>query len=244
MTSRSTPFGVRSPHVLDRRGLAFRSFWTDTVVSWLCKAGGAPVGNPPMTDMPRVVLLMHPFAGYDRGLLEGIARYAQLHGPWVFCLAGEHPEVPMLESDSTSDKLFPVGLANSRPAKNRSRCAAWRRRDHRPDSDARDRPDPAVFQAAGDCGGPDGEAACRDRSAIENLGNLRRLAKCGAHRGGASDRARLYFLRFLRIPGATLVGPAVRRFLPSGSRKRALLLAFTSPPGTPAPCRGRANSRW
>ena len=62
-----------------------------------------------MIDTPRVVLLMHPFAGYDRGLLEGIARYAQLHGPWVFCLAGEHPEVPTLESDSTSDKMFPVG---------------------------------------------------------------------------------------------------------------------------------------
>ena len=30
-----------------------------------------------MTGTPRVVLLMHPFAGYDRGLLEGIARYAQ-----------------------------------------------------------------------------------------------------------------------------------------------------------------------
>jgi len=26
------------------------------------------------TDAPRVVLLMHPFAGYDRGLLEGMAR--------------------------------------------------------------------------------------------------------------------------------------------------------------------------
>jgi LacI family transcriptional regulator len=63
-----------------------------------------------MTGMPRVVLLMHPFAGYDRGLLEGISRYAQLHGPWVFCLAGEHRGVPMLESDSTSDKLSPGGL--------------------------------------------------------------------------------------------------------------------------------------
>ncbi len=61
-----------------------------------------------MAGMPRVVLLMHPFAGYDRGLLEGIARYAQLHGPWVFCLAGEHRGVPMPESDSTSDKMFPV----------------------------------------------------------------------------------------------------------------------------------------
>ncbi len=62
-----------------------------------------------MTGTPRVVLLMHPFAGYDRGLLEGIARYAQLHGPWVFCLAGEHRGVPVPESDSTSDKMFPMG---------------------------------------------------------------------------------------------------------------------------------------
>ena len=31
-----------------------------------------------MADTPRIVLLMHPFAGYDRGLLEGIARYAQI----------------------------------------------------------------------------------------------------------------------------------------------------------------------
>ena len=37
-----------------------------------------------MKETPRVVLLMIPFAGYDRGLLEGIARYAQLHGPWTF----------------------------------------------------------------------------------------------------------------------------------------------------------------
>ena len=152
VTSRSTPSGVRSPHVLDRRGLAFRSFWTDTVVSWLCKAGGAPVGNPPMTDMPRVVLLMHPFAGYDRGLLEGIARYAQLHGPWVFCLAGEHPEVPILESDSTSDKMFPVAAAGKASAQESfSLRRLGRRRNHRPDSDARDGPNAAVVQTAGDC---------------------------------------------------------------------------------------------
>ena len=61
-----------------------------------------------MTETPRVVLLMHPFAGYDRGLLEGIARYAQLHGPWVFCLSGDHPGVPMPDSDSTSGKMLPV----------------------------------------------------------------------------------------------------------------------------------------
>ncbi len=70
-----------------------------------------------MTGMPRVVLLMHRFAGYDRGLLEGIARYAQLHGPWVFCLSGEHPEVPTPESDSTSDKMFPVPPVQKRSRK-------------------------------------------------------------------------------------------------------------------------------
>jgi hypothetical protein len=32
----------------------------------------------------RVVLLMVPFAGYDRGLLRGIAQYAEMHGPWMF----------------------------------------------------------------------------------------------------------------------------------------------------------------
>jgi LacI family transcriptional regulator len=53
-----------------------------------------------MTDTPRVILLMFPFAGYDRGLLHGIARYSQLHGPWVFCLSGDHPRVPMPDYDS------------------------------------------------------------------------------------------------------------------------------------------------
>jgi len=51
---------------------------------------------------------MIPFAGYDRGLLEGIARYAQLYGPWVFCLAGDHPGVPMPVSDSTSGEVLQV----------------------------------------------------------------------------------------------------------------------------------------
>ncbi len=53
-----------------------------------------------MSETPRVVLLMFPFAGYDRGLLHGIARYSQLHGPWVFCLSGDHPRVPMPDYDS------------------------------------------------------------------------------------------------------------------------------------------------
>jgi LacI family transcriptional regulator len=68
--------------------------------------------TPLVTGKPRVVLLMHPFAGYDRGLLEGIARYAQIHEPWVFCLAAEYPEVPTLDSDSITGKMFHI-----RPAK-------------------------------------------------------------------------------------------------------------------------------
>ena len=58
-----------------------------------------------MTKTPRVVLMMVPFAGYDRGLLEGIARYTHFHGPWVFYLSGDYPEVPLPSSDSLSGKL-------------------------------------------------------------------------------------------------------------------------------------------
>ena len=49
---------------------------------------------------------MHPYAGFDRGLLQGIARYAQLHGPWVFCLPGYYAGVPMPDSDSISGEIF------------------------------------------------------------------------------------------------------------------------------------------
>jgi LacI family transcriptional regulator len=37
-----------------------------------------------MPKTPRVVLLMSPGAGYDRGLFRGIAQYARHYGPWVF----------------------------------------------------------------------------------------------------------------------------------------------------------------
>ena len=71
------------------------------------------------TDAPRVVLLMHPFAGYDRGLLEGMARYAQLHGPWIFCLAAEYPEVPSLDSDSVNGEMFLMDPGNRPSGKSR-----------------------------------------------------------------------------------------------------------------------------
>ncbi len=65
-----------------------------------------------MTETPRVVLLMIPFAGYDRGLLQGIARYTQLHGPWVFCLSGDHPGVPMPRTESVNGEIFEVKLTS------------------------------------------------------------------------------------------------------------------------------------
>jgi LacI family transcriptional regulator len=37
-----------------------------------------------MPETPRVILVLHPGAGYDRGIFRGIARYAQHYGPWVF----------------------------------------------------------------------------------------------------------------------------------------------------------------
>ncbi len=48
-----------------------------------------------MADCPRVVLLLYPYAEYDRGVLQGIARYARIHGPWVFHFAGEETDLPL-----------------------------------------------------------------------------------------------------------------------------------------------------
>lgn len=55
-----------------------------------------------MPEAPRVVLLMIPFTGYDRGLLDGIARYTQVQSPWVYYLSGDYPEVPLPAPDSLS----------------------------------------------------------------------------------------------------------------------------------------------
>jgi LacI family transcriptional regulator len=58
-----------------------------------------------MAKNPRVVLLMAPFAGFDRGLLEGISRYNQLHGPWMFYRPNDYPEVPWAVSESVGGSL-------------------------------------------------------------------------------------------------------------------------------------------
>ena len=40
--------------------------------------------RPAHGSLPRVTLLIESSRGYGRGLLRGIVRYAQLHGPWSF----------------------------------------------------------------------------------------------------------------------------------------------------------------
>ena len=37
-----------------------------------------------MPNMPRIALLVETSRGYGRGILQGIIRYARLHGPWSF----------------------------------------------------------------------------------------------------------------------------------------------------------------
>jgi LacI family transcriptional regulator len=58
-----------------------------------------------MATARRVILHMIPFAGYDRGLLSGIARYSQIHGPWAFYVAGDNPGVPLPVPESRSGDL-------------------------------------------------------------------------------------------------------------------------------------------
>jgi LacI family transcriptional regulator len=55
-----------------------------------------------MADCPRVVLLLYPHAEYDRRILQGIARYARIHSPWIFYLAGVEAGLPLLEEEAIS----------------------------------------------------------------------------------------------------------------------------------------------
>jgi LacI family transcriptional regulator len=61
-----------------------------------------------MHQTPKVVLLMSPFAGYERGLLRGIARYARFRGPWVFYLSGDQPGLPLPQIESLHGGPLPV----------------------------------------------------------------------------------------------------------------------------------------
>ena len=56
-----------------------------------------------MREMPRVILLLTDNGGYDRGILQGIVRYARIHGPWNLCFAGMEPALPLPEIECVSD---------------------------------------------------------------------------------------------------------------------------------------------
>jgi LacI family transcriptional regulator len=67
-----------------------------------------------MLDAPRVVLLMSSSAGYDRGLLRGIARYAGHHGPWVTFLAGDQRGLPSPPIESVTHQSAWRSMLRSR----------------------------------------------------------------------------------------------------------------------------------
>jgi len=67
-----------------------------------------------MSSMPRVILLISSSAGYERGLLRGIARYAQDRGPWIFFLVGDEPDASILTSESSAVRYVKVKRSDSR----------------------------------------------------------------------------------------------------------------------------------
>jgi LacI family transcriptional regulator len=78
-----------------------------------------------MADCPRVVLLMSPNAEYDRCVLQGIARYARIHGPWIFCLPGKEVGLPLPEDEAISGA--PVGTSRMGEEPRRMRLPDLRR---------------------------------------------------------------------------------------------------------------------
>lgn len=63
-----------------------------------------------MAEMPRVILLLSPHAGYDRAVLQGIVRYSRIRGPWNLYLAGVEPGLPLPEMEAFSGK--PLGASD------------------------------------------------------------------------------------------------------------------------------------
>ena len=39
---------------------------------------------PRRRRIPKIIVLLDPSRGYERGLLQGIWQYSNLKGPWVF----------------------------------------------------------------------------------------------------------------------------------------------------------------
>jgi LacI family transcriptional regulator len=67
-----------------------------------------------MLDIPRVVLLMSAGAGYDRGLLRGIARYIQHHSRWVTFLDGYQRGLPAPPMDSITTQSTSLHAKSSK----------------------------------------------------------------------------------------------------------------------------------
>ncbi len=63
-----------------------------------------------MHDNPRVMVLIEPSRAYERALLRGIARYAHLHGPWIFSREApfweRSPHRTLLEQMATVDGII------------------------------------------------------------------------------------------------------------------------------------------
>ena len=178
-----------------------------------------------MANAARFVLLLIPFAGYDRGLLGGIARYAHIHGPWTFYLSGDHTGVPLAQPESLSGGLVGLdyvwGSVGTTTLPNLRRWA--RHRHYRPDPNAAACP-------ADRC---HGFAVGLDRS----LGRATRALKHGpgvseirADSHGAGRLAAEHFLerrvsefRLLRIRRPALVRSPTGGFLRAAPRSRLLL---------------------
>lgn len=70
-----------------------------------------------MDELPRVVLLLYAHAGYDRAILQGVIRYARIHGPWIFYVAGEDPGLPLPDTEAISGapiRMIGAGEGNRR----------------------------------------------------------------------------------------------------------------------------------
>jgi LacI family transcriptional regulator len=61
-----------------------------------------------MIEPYRVFLLLFSQAKYDRALLRGVARFARLHGPWVFSLSGEDPQIHMPQMEAVNTVTIPM----------------------------------------------------------------------------------------------------------------------------------------
>ncbi len=77
-----------------------------------------------MSDVRKVVLLVNPSREYTRGLLNGIAKYARLHGSWTFYRPLEYREPRFRQRLlSVLADLHPDGILMREPPHADEKCA-------------------------------------------------------------------------------------------------------------------------